>query len=113
MKLTVLEGDGDAKRTGYWTVVGPQPESDKYALIYRHVGEVYSWELLERTSPERNSTSTFMLPVASSKDSYVDSLEAALEAVRAAWPGGRLEEPTPEPIEEPSQRSDMWPYLEL
>ena len=95
-------GEGDATRTGYWTVIGPQPERDLYGLIYLHIGEVYSWEIMERTVPERNSISTFMVPVSSGT---ADTHAEALEGITDAWPGG--------PVEDSHERADMWPDGEL
>lgn len=101
-ELTVSEGDGDAKRTGYWNVTGPQPVRDMYGLIYLHVGEVFSWEIMQRTVPERNSTSTFMIPIAQGR---TDTHAEALEEITDAWPAG--------PIEDSHERADMWPDGEL
>lgn len=101
-ELTVREGDGDAKRTGYWNVTGPQPERDLYGLIYLHIGEVYSWEIMQRSTPERNSISTFMVPVAHGN---ADTHAEALEGIADAWPDG--------PVEDSDARADMWPYGDL
>lgn len=87
LDLTVVGGDGDADRTGYWTVTGPQHPSDAYAIIERSrsidTGAVfYAWYLNQRTVPEFNAPSTHMLTIATG---FKPTREEALEELREAW----------------------------
>jgi len=85
--LTVTGGDGDAERTGYWLVTGPQDPHEAYAIIERSKsvedGHVFfAWYLTQRTQPEFNAPSTFMVTIA---HGFKPTYDAALEELADAW----------------------------
>lgn len=85
--LTVTGGDGDAERTGYWTVTGPQDPHEVYAIIERSKspgdGHVFfAWYLTQRTTPEFNAPSTYMLTIG---QGFQPTHEAALEDLAETW----------------------------
>lgn len=88
LELTVTGGDGDAERTGYWTVTGPQDPGDAYAIIERSRtpgpdGYVfYAWYLNARSVPEYNGPETHILTISQGVQS---TPEEALEELREAW----------------------------
>lgn len=106
-ELTVREGDGDAERTGYWVVIGPQDEHDMYAIVERSRitpddGQTYvgfRWYLHERTRSEFNSVATYMDTINRGEGA---TLEEAIEQLREAWPA--MPYVTPEPVTERMQR---------
>jgi hypothetical protein len=97
-ELTVREGDGDASRTGWWMVTGPQGEYAMYATIERsdiQIGKEpervgYVWYFHVRTSDGYNSGTTHMRAI---KHGEGATLDEALEQLRAMWPASVLEEP--------------------
>lgn len=92
--LTVREGDGDATRTGYWTVTAEDvPERDLFGTILVHVGEVYSWEIQRRVPNPGGRINTRLERVArGDADTHAD----AVAQVTAAWPASS-EPPAPAP----------------
>lgn len=87
LDLTVTGGDGDADRTGYWTVTGPQDPRDAYAIIERERsvddGRVfYAWYLTQRSMPEFNAPTTYMITIA---QGFHATYDGALEDLREAW----------------------------
>jgi hypothetical protein len=85
IELTVREGDGDAARTGYWTVTGPQDEHEVHAVIERSRivedgRDVFAWYLNQRTM-NAYRTSTMHQTAQGVAETYDD----AMVAVRAAW----------------------------
>lgn len=94
--LTVTGGDGDAERTGYWMVTGPQDPLNAYGIIERtriltgpwdHPDQgdevVFLWYLHRRTEPDyRDSPVTRVDQVANGKGA---TLEEALEELHEAW----------------------------
>jgi len=89
-ELHVREGDGDAGRSGYWTVTGPQDEREVYAAIElsritdKHDVErtAYAWYLFRRTVPDYNSIDTYMREVARGD---APTFDASLDELRDAW----------------------------
>jgi hypothetical protein len=87
IELKMREGDGDASRTGYWDVTGPQDEHEVNGLIERarsfESGTVFfAWYLNQRSTPEKNNTNTFMVTIDQGEAPTVDE---ALSALRLAW----------------------------
>jgi hypothetical protein len=86
-ELVVREGDGDAERTGYWIVTGPQPEHEAFAIIERtreyveggHV-DGYAWYLHQRQEIERGTSRMIAVAAAPAL-----SQPEAVEALHAAW----------------------------
>lgn len=89
-ELTVREGDGDARRTGYWIVTGPQPADDVYAIVERTRRYLtdgghqdgFSWYLHQRQPSEADRGATF---VATVRHGETMTREGALAEVRTAW----------------------------
>jgi len=87
LDLTVTGGGGDAERTGYWTVTGPQDPRQVNAIVElaRHADDghtFYAWYLNRRMTPEYNATDAGTVVVAYG---FQPSYEAALEDLREAW----------------------------
>ena len=85
--LTVTGGDGDAERTGYWTVTGPQDPHEAYAVIERSMsvpeGHVFfAWYLNRRTQPEFNAPNTHMVTIA---HGFNPTYDGAMEELGDAW----------------------------
>jgi hypothetical protein len=87
-ELRVREGDGDADRTGYWIVTGPQPEHEAYAIIERtreylrdggHV-DGFAWYLHRRQEIERGTSRMIAVAAATAL-----SQPEAVEALHVAW----------------------------
>lgn len=81
------DGDADAERYGYWVVTGPQDPRDVSGTIDRarsfETGAVFfAWYLNRRSSPERNTTDTYMVTIAQGEAATVDE---ALNELRIAW----------------------------
>lgn len=112
-ELTATPGDGNADRTGYWTVTGPQDEHDMYAIVERSRrwpdepdGEPvisFAWYLHKRSDSQFNSTATFMQTIDRGMGA---TLEEAIEQLREAWPAEYVN-PAPAPAPDPLQR--LWP----
>ena len=89
-ELTAREGDGDAARTGYWIVTGPQPEDEAYATIERTrdylddggTADGFSWYLHQRQGSERDRQASFMGTISRGSASTYDM---AMTELHAAW----------------------------
>jgi hypothetical protein len=88
--LTVREGDGDAERTGYWLVTGPQPEHDAYATIEREREYLaggshrdgFGWYLRQRQQHQDDRQSSVMVTV---RHGQALTYQAALSELQVAW----------------------------
>jgi hypothetical protein len=84
-ELTVREGDGDAARTGYWTVTGPQDEHEVHAVIERSRvvesdQDVFAWYLYQR------ATNVYRVSgMHQSASGRAMTYEQALAEVETAW----------------------------
>lgn len=105
--LTVREGDGDAKRTGYWEVDdGVTPARDLFGTIRLHVGEVYSWEIQKRVEDRRLRVGS-RLETHARNEVYVSTFVDALAELTAAWPAAGSSTSL-ELIDEPAS----WPAID-
>lgn len=88
IELTVHEGDGDAARTGYWTVTGTQDEHETYGTIERSLMTdddertrvVHAWYITQRTLNAYRQTVTTELA-----RGIAETYDDALSEVRLAW----------------------------
>lgn len=87
IELTAHEGDGDAARTGYWTITGPQDEHEVFGTIERSILTsdersriVHAWYINRRTL---NAYRTSVM--AEVARGVADTFDGALAEVRVAW----------------------------
>lgn len=108
--LTVREGDGNAKRTGYWEVDdGVTPARNLFGTIRLHVGEVYSWEIQRRVHDRRLRVGSRLETIAHSKDVFLPTFDDALAALTAAWPAAGSSTSL-ELVDEPA--AGTWPGMD-
>jgi len=88
IELTTREGDGDAARTGYWVVTGPQDEHEAHAIIERSLITsdddvrrlAFAWYLNRRTMNAYNQSSPHQVA-----GGVAETFDLAMSAVRSAW----------------------------
>lgn len=88
LTLTVTGGGDTGFGFSYWTVTGPQDPKEVYGQIERSrradSDDVrFAWYLYERTRPEKNSSSTFMLTIESSVEPR--TFDDAVAEITDAW----------------------------
>lgn len=107
--LTVREGDGNAKRTGYWEVTdNVTPATDLFGTIWLHVGELYSWDIQMRVEDRRLRVGS-RLETTAQNEVFVSTFDEALAELTAAWPAGGSSTSLAL-VDEP--RARLWPRID-